>query len=127
MDDAEHLASALTGLACSACGRTVPPGRVTEVARRDGLAFLVLDCAACASRTLGLLTWDEADMAAGPRYDLARRGEFGPHDEVRLGAAPTVDADDVLTMHTFLAGYEGDLRGLLDDGPSSVQRGAGTG
>jgi hypothetical protein len=127
MDDAEHLASAFAGLACSACGRTVPQGRVTMVARREALAFLVLDCAGCASRTLGLVTWDEADASVRPRCDLERRGDLGPLDEVRFGGSRPVGADDVLSMHTFLAGYEGDLRGLLDDGWSGVQRGTGTG
>lgn len=97
------------------------------VARRDSLAFLILDCGACASRTLGLMTWDEARGSEGARFDLERHGDFGPFDEARFDLAPPVDADDVLSMHTFLAGYEGDLRGLLDDGWSGVHRGFGTG
>jgi hypothetical protein len=127
MDDADRLAAALTGLACTACGRAVPAARATVVARRESLAFVLLDCRACASRTLGLMTWDEAGGSRGARFDLERHGEFGPVDEARFDLAPPVDFDDVLSMHTYLAGYEGDLRGLLDDGWSGVQRGFGTG
>ncbi len=126
MDDADRLAAALAGLACTACGRAVPPARISVVAQRDSLAFLVLDCGACASRTLGLMTWDDADGVGTARFDLGRRGEFGPIDEARFDGAPPVDGDDVLSMHTFLAGYEGDLRGLLED-ISGVHRGYGTG
>jgi hypothetical protein len=127
MDDADRLAAALTGLACAACGRAVPPARVSVVAQRESLAFLVLDCGGCASRTLGLMTWDGLDGSEAMRFDLGIRDEFAPFDEARFEGAPPLAEDDVLSMHTFLAGYEGDLRGLLDDGWSSSRRGIGTG
>ncbi len=127
MDDADRLAAGLTGVTCTACGRAVPPGRVSVVARREALAFLVVDCPRCASRTLGLMTWDGVEGERTAAFDLARRGEFGPADEARFEDARPIDVDDVMSMHTFLAGYEGDLRGLLDDGASDIPRGFGTG
>ncbi len=126
MDDADRLAAGLTRVTCTACGRAVPRGRVSIVARREALAFLVVDCPRCTSRTLGLMTWDGAEGEQAATFDLARRGEFGPADEARFEDAPAIGADDVMSMHTFLAGYEGDLRGLLDDG-SDIPRGFGTG
>lgn len=74
------------GAECAACGRPVPPDATRVLAQREDLAFVELGCAACGSVSLSI-----------------RLGDSGP----------SIGADDVLDMHQFLAGYRGDLRGLV--------------
>lgn len=95
------------GAECAACGCPVPADATRVLARREDLAFVELGCAACGSVSLSI--------------------RLGPVDDgwIRHGAAtaddgPSIGADDVLDMHIFLAGYRGDLRGLV--GPADRGR-----
>jgi hypothetical protein len=78
------------GAECAACGRPVPPDATRVLAEREDLAFVELGCAACGSVSLSIRL-GSIDMALGR----------------------SIGADDVLDMHQFLAGYRGDLRGLV--------------
>ncbi len=62
-----------------------------------------------------MVTLSADDPEAIADLDLARYGEFGPADEARLAGARPLGIDDVLAMHSFLAGYGGDVRALLAD------------
>jgi hypothetical protein len=89
----------IDGAECAACGRPVPAAATRVLAQREDLAFVELGCVACGSVSLairlGSAGWGASDgMAAG--------------DPVL-----SIGADDVLDMHLFLAGYRGDLRGLV--------------
>ena len=95
MDPLDHLLALPDGLNCTVCDERVPATRVRLLAWRDDLAFLQLDCAACASTTLGFVLGGQAD---GPAP--AREGD-------------PISSDDVLDMHQLLATWRGDLAGLL--------------
>jgi hypothetical protein len=84
---------------CAACGRRVPGDRIRVLARRDDLTFAELPCAGCGSTGLAIFM---GAVAAAER--------------------PVVSGDDVLDMHRFLAGWQGDLRALLrsDGGPGEA-------
>jgi hypothetical protein len=96
MDPLDHLIALPDGLRCSVCDERVPETRIRLLARRDDLAFLEIDCGACLSTTLGFVLGGRSDAS-----------------QARL-EAPPVSSDDVLDMHELLAGWRGDLAGLLD-------------
>lgn len=95
MDPLDHLLALPDGLRCTVCDERVPATRVRLLAWRDDLAFLQIDCATCASTTLGFVLDGRTDEPA----------------PVREGAP--ISTDDVLDMHELLAAWRGDLAGLL--------------
>jgi hypothetical protein len=95
MDPLDHLLALPDGLRCTVCEERVPATRIRLLALRDDLAFLQLDCGACASSTLGFVLGGRTDAPAPV------------HDD------PPISTDDVLDMHQLLATWRGDLAGLL--------------
>ena len=95
MDPLDHLLALPDGLRCTVCEERVPATRIRLLALRDDLAFLQLDCSACASSTLGFVLGGRTDAPA-PVHD-----------------GPPISTDDVLDMHQLLATWRGDLAGLL--------------
>jgi hypothetical protein len=98
MDPLDHLVALPDSLRCSVCDEPVPSTRIRLLARRDDLSFIEIDCGSCSSATLGFVLAGRTDEP-GPPQD----GE-------------PVTADDVLDMHQLLAGWRGDLTGLLARG-----------
>lgn len=97
MDPLDHLLALPDGLRCTVCDERVPATRIRLLAWRDDLAFLQIDCDACASTTLGFVL-------------------DGRAEDVDASPAPNpISSDDVLDMHQFLATWRGDLAGLLSD------------
>jgi hypothetical protein len=86
------------GAECAACGRPVPVESTRVLAQREDLAFVELGCLDCGSVSLAIL------LGAG--------GGSSTGESLTDGSA-SIGADDVLDMHLFLAGYRGDLRGLV--------------
>ena len=101
------------GAPCTACGAPVPTGRIRILARRDDLAFVELDCAACGSAALGLLL-DRPAADGEPILDVA--GRSGPPAVARVGAArPRRSRRPTSTpIRDDLAAWDGDLVGWLD-------------
>jgi hypothetical protein len=97
MDPLDHLLALPDGLRCTVCDERVPATRIRLLAWRDDLAFLQIDCDACASTTLGFV--------------LDGRSE--DPEPAGMDAAGPISSDDVLDMHQFLATWRGDLAGLL--------------
>ena len=95
MDPLDHLLALPDGLRCTVCDERVPATRIRLLAWRDDLAFLQIDCAGCASTTLGFVLDGRSDEPAP-----AHEGD-------------PISADDVLDMHQLLATWRGDLNGLL--------------
>ncbi|MEO7663624.1 MAG: hypothetical protein ABIV26_00740 [Candidatus Limnocylindrales bacterium] len=103
MGPRDHLRVLQGGIDCTVCEARVPADRIRLLARRDDLLFLQIDCAACRSTALGFVEDPDAGDAPGPEAaEIARPAE-----------APPVTADDVLDMHGFLEGWDGDLADLL--------------
>jgi hypothetical protein len=101
MDPQDHLLALPDGLRCTVCEEPVPVDRLRLLAWRDDLAFLQIDCGRCSSTTLGFIAAGRSDESGAPP----------PESE-----APPITADDVLDMHELLAGWGGDLSGLLSGG-----------
>jgi hypothetical protein len=117
MDGADWLRTQLTSFGCAACGVPYEPGRIRLLAEREGLFFVDLACAACASRAVAIVTV-ETDDRDEPRADPGDLVELAPAG--RSDDRP-VDADDVLDMHLFLERFEGDaltFLSRLEDGPT---------
>lgn len=96
--------------------------RITVLADRGDLAFVELDCASCGSRTMSLVLRDADPSSPGvPVLDTAAHPELGPIAEARLAGRPPIDEGDVRAVARLLAGWEGDLRSLVEgrgDAPS---------
>ena len=106
MDPLDHLLALPDGLRCTVCDERVPATRIRLLAWRDDLAFLQIDCNACASTTLGFVLGGRSEAAeAKPARD-------------------PISSDDVLDMHQFLATWRGDLAALLrSDGRGRAETG----
>lgn len=123
MGPQDHLRAFLDGTAgsaCTVCDEPVPVERIRLLAQRDDLAFIELDCPACGSTGLGFVGRSTPsgsdDRPTAAHGDAVRRPARGLAPEAtRLAGAPAISADDVLDMHTALAGWTGDLVGLLND------------
>jgi predicted RNA-binding Zn-ribbon protein involved in translation (DUF1610 family) len=105
--DHRGLRERLTGAGCTSCGAAIPVDRIAVLADRADIAFVELSCPRCGSRTMGVvITAGAGPAAAEPALDTAA--------EVRLAGAAAIGDDDVGAMRRFLAGWQGDLRSLID-------------
>ena len=116
MDGADWLRTQLTSFGCAACGQPYGMGRIRLLAERDGMYFVDLACASCASQAVAIVTieLDEDDMPQADAGDLIQIvADTGP-------ARPALTVDDVLDMHQLLAGFRGGTTAFLerlDTGP----------
>lgn len=119
MDPRDDLDSLAGGVGCAACGELVPTDRVRVLARRDDIAFVEIQCAACRSESLGIVmgasaaddstrdsTTDTVPADAAGRY-----GEFGPGDATRFRDAGPIGSADLERVHELLA--RGGLEALV--------------
>lgn len=117
MEGADWLRTHLTSFGCAACGEPYRTGRIRLLAERDGLYFVDLACAGCASQAVAIVTV-ELDQDDRPQADAGDIVQVVP-DVPRRGRAP-VSADDVLDIHRSLAQFDGsmpELLALLDGAP----------
>ena len=113
MDGAEWLRTQLTSFGCASCGRPYRPDRIRILAQREELFFVDLGCEACGTQAVAVVTI-QAEDGETPRADageleLARM--IGPGTERPVG--DPVSAEEVLQMHEFLAGFDGDFERLF--------------
>jgi hypothetical protein len=112
------------GAACTACGASVPTGRIRILARRDDLAFVELACPGCGSAAIGLLV-PAASADGSPVLDVAADPPaHGAPTAGRTAIRPITEAD-VAAVRADLAAWDGDLVGWLDaveHGGSTVDR-----
>jgi hypothetical protein len=78
---------------CSQCGQSYEAHEVHVIAQDDDTWTLVAACSSC-----GVECLIRASM-----------------DEMNAGVQEPPDRDEVAAWGQFLAGFEGDLRGLIDD------------
>ncbi|OGO58383.1 MAG: hypothetical protein A2Z32_09240 [Chloroflexi bacterium RBG_16_69_14] len=106
---------------CTACGASVPTGRIRILARRDDLAFVELDCPDCGSEALGLLMASATD--GEPILDVATDA---PAMSPSAGASTLrpISEADVEAVRRDLATWDGDLVGWLDTLDGGDRRGS---
>src|SRR6476660_6439369 len=111
MDGADWLRTQLTSFGCAACGQPYGTGRIRLLAERDGLYFVDLACASCASQAVAIVTveMDDDDIPQADAGDLIHIVA----DPVGGSSGSPVTADDVLDMHRLLSGFQGDATALL--------------
>ena len=107
MNGSDWLRTQLATFECPACGRQYLGSQIRPLAEREGLFFVDLHCAGCGSRTLAILTV-EADDDEPTIADTSELQRALPAPSVGV-----VSADDVLEMHQFLAGFQGDVDRLF--------------
>lgn len=109
------------GAMCTACGASVPTGRIRILARRDDVAFVELDCADCGSEALGLLMGSAVD--GEPILDVATDTPTVGR-RVDVGMPHPISEADVEAMRLDLAAWDGDLAGWLDTLDGGDRRGS---
>jgi hypothetical protein len=100
------------GAACTACGATVPAGRIRVLAQRDDVAFVELECPACDSTTLALLI-DPIGTDGSSTLDVDQDASGGHMTMARRVGRPISEAD-VEALRRDLANWDGDLVGWLE-------------
>ncbi len=123
MDPRDHLRALLDGMACTVCHEPVPAERIRLLARREDLTFVQIQCDRCGSTALGFLGNSPMSGAAAEASESDSGAEASESDS----AAAPISANEVLEMHEFLTGWNGDARSLIagdaeraafnDDGP----------
>ena len=101
MDPRERLRLRSGEMSCSACGSPLTADAMRVLAERDDLAFVELPCRGCGATTLEMIAPDPSD-ASGDARDRSRP------------TADPIGIDDVLAMRRLLAGWDGDLRALVE-------------
>jgi len=100
------------GAACTACGATVPTGRIRVLAQRDDVAFVELECPTCTSTTLALLL-DPIGLDGSSTLDVDQ--DFAAAQmNVDRGAGRPISEADVEALRRDLAAWDGDLVGWLE-------------
>ena len=89
---------------CPKCGESLAECQLEMVAQRDDQSLVKVTCAHCQDTRLIAVAF-AAEAPAAPAIDVRDQ----PNDE--LGAP--IRADEVLDARLALAGFDGDLAGLL--------------
>jgi hypothetical protein len=112
MDPRDRPRQLRDGAACTACGATVPTGRIRVLAQRDDVAFVELECPACDSTTLALLL-DPVGPDGSAALDVDADLAAGQMTVGRTVGRPITEAD-VEALRRDLADWDGDLVGWLE-------------
>ena len=99
----------ITTIKCGICGRLYEGGNVRILGHRDDLWFLSVFCPACRSQGLVAAVIKEGQL---PQLitDLTEA------DQAKFRELGSVDADDLLDIHTFLREFDGDFAQLFSEG-----------
>ncbi len=94
----------VTSLRCDNCGRPHEVENIRVIGRRKSLWLLSVFCPVCESRYLVVAAPGKEDAQAVSDLTAAERRRF---------RKKSVTSDDVLSMHSYLKGFKGDLSSLL--------------
>jgi hypothetical protein len=105
---------------CSVCHRGFEPDDVHVLSRKSDMWMLMVSCGECQARNfvaavIGDGDAEEAQLALrrlGEEHVRARTG-IEPEDESAPGEP--VSVDDVIEIHQFLQGFDGDFKALFRD------------
>jgi hypothetical protein len=103
---------------CSVCHRGFEPDDVHVLSRKSDMWMLMVSCGECQARNfvaavIGDGDAEEAQLALrrlGEEHVRARTG-IEPEDESAPGEP--VSVDDVIEIHQFLQGFDGDFKALF--------------
>ncbi len=102
----------MAAVRCSACGSHYESDRVEIVGHQEDLWFVAVTCGTCQTRDLVAAMMREATpeeaSEAVELSDVARRSEISPASD-----SSPITHDDLLRMHDFLDGFEGDFKHLF--------------
>jgi len=125
----EWVRSELAAVACEACGNVYATSRARILARREGIYLVGLTCGSCGASAVAMISFQleagDAEPSPSTAAERRRQGRRSPRGPAK--SAATADVDDVLDMHRFLEGFDGDFRRLFDTtlgGSSTRGRGA---
>jgi hypothetical protein len=105
---------------CSVCHRGFEPDDVHVLSRKSDMWMLMVSCGECQARNFVAAVIGEGD-AEEAQLALRRLGEehvrtrtdIEPEDEGEPGEP--VSVDDVIEIHQFLQGFDGDFKALFRD------------
>lgn len=92
---------------CAACGRRYGVQDINILYHQRELWFVSVFCQGCQTKGLvaALIKWGEAPLIT----DLTEE------EAVRFRESPAIGADDVLDLHNFLEGFDGDFGSLFGE------------
>ena len=90
---------------CIVCERDYDESSVSVLGHQEDLWFFSIVCSRC--RSQGLV----AALVKNPSELLVT--DFQPGERERFEGAPVVGSDDILDVHEFLSGFDGDFRALF--------------
>jgi hypothetical protein len=96
----------MSTMKCSVCGERYESGNVSVLGHRDDVWFLSVFCPACHSQ--GLVAAVINDSKAPQVVTDLMQGE-----KAKFGTGNRVEGDDILDMHDFLKGFDGDFSKLF--------------
>jgi len=99
----------MTATKCTVCGQHYRMDDISVLGHEDDLWFLTVSCAACNTQYLVAAVVKE-DGVPAVVTDLTEA------EQERFERVQTVTADEVLNMHDFLTGFNGDFHGLFGEG-----------
>ena len=105
---------------CSVCHRGFEPDDVHVLSRKSDMWMLMVSCGECQARNFVAAVIGDGD-AEEAQLALRRLGE--EHVRSRTGIEPEdegvpgepVSVDDVIEIHQFLQGFDGDFKALFRD------------
>jgi hypothetical protein len=93
---------------CPVCGESMADCGIKVLAQQGNRALVRVTCSACNDENLlQIVIQTEADVPVEPA---------GPplFDEPRPDGVPPIESDELLDLHSFLSGWNGDLRELTE-------------
>ncbi len=105
---------------CSVCHRGFEPDDVHVLSRKSDMWMLMVSCGECQARNFVAAVIGDGD-AEEAQLALRRLGE--EHVRTRTSIEPEADGapgepvsvDDVIEIHQFLQGFDGDFKALFRD------------
>ena len=96
----------LANMKCGVCGHNYESTNVNVIGHQEDLWFVSVFCPSCKSKGLvaAIVTEDKPAEAIT---------ELTEAERTKFSAAPSIDSDDVLDMHTFLEKFGGDFSFLF--------------
>ena len=111
---------------CSVCHRAFGEDDVEVLSRKQDMWMMIVQCRDCQARSFvaALVGGSTSTSPSGQLFDLAA-AEFGFEERFELDdvfeldqvAEPALTVDDVIEMHEFLGGFDGDFKKLFDSMP----------